>query len=86
MKHLKSYKIFEDKDDDNEIPEGFEYSWKDIYESLFYLTDIGFEIDEKSQKRYLADEKGNPIKSEYVGGYFRSEYKSNIEKAKNAIY
>jgi hypothetical protein len=71
MKHIKSYKIFEDKDDDNEIPEGFEYSWNDIYESLLYLTDIGFEIDEDSKKRYLADEHGNMVK--------------DIE-AKNAIY
>jgi hypothetical protein len=86
MKHLKSYKIFEDKDDDNEVPEGFEYSWKDIYESLLYLTDIGFEIDEKSQKRYLADEKGNPIKGGYSSDYYNREYKSNIEWAKNAIY
>ena len=86
MKHLKSYKIFEDKHEDNKVPEGFEYSWADIYESLFYLTDIGFEIDEKSLKRYLANERGNEIKGEYVGGYYRNEYKSNIEKAKNAIY
>ena len=85
MKHLKSYKIFEDKDEDNEVPEGFEYSWNDIYESLLYLTDIGFEIDEKSQKRYLADEKGIQIKGEY-SGYRNDNYTSNIEKAKNAIY
>jgi hypothetical protein len=86
MKHLKSYKIFEDKDEDNEVPEGFEYSWNDIYESLLYLTDIGFEIDEKSQKRYLADEKGREVKGVYGGDYYNREYKSNIELAKNAIY
>ena len=59
MKHIKTYKIFEDIDEDENdiIPDGFKYSWNDIYESLLYLTDIGFEIDEKSQKRYLADEK-----------------------------
>ena len=52
MKYIKKYKIFEDKNEDDIIPEGFKYSWNDIYESLVYLTDIGFEIDEKSQKRY----------------------------------
>jgi len=87
MKYIKGYKIFEDKDENDEVPEGFKYSWNDIYESLLYLTDIGFEIDEKSQKRYLADEKGNEVKGEYEGGYgYNREYKSNIEKAKNAIY
>lgn len=86
MKYIKKYKIFEDKDENDEVPEGFKYSWNDIYESLFYLTDIGFEIDEKSQKRYLANEKGNPIKGENVGGYYNREWKSNIEFAKNAIY
>ena len=88
MKHLKKYKLFEsDKEDEDDIvPEGFEYSWNDIYESLLYLTDIGFEIDENSQKRYLADEKGNPIKGGYGSDYYNREYKSNIELAKNAIY
>jgi hypothetical protein len=86
MKYIKKYKIFEDKDENDEVPEGFKYSWNDIYESLFYLTDIGFEIDEKSQKRYLADEKGNQIKGQNVGGYYNREWKSNIEFAKNAIY
>jgi hypothetical protein len=90
MKYIKGYKIFEDaqdEDENDEIPEGFKYSWNDIYESLLYLTDIGFQIDEKSQKRYLADEKGNQIKGEYEGGYgYNREYKSNIELAKNAIY
>jgi hypothetical protein len=77
-----------DEEDKNDIvPEGFEYSWNDIYESLLYLTDIGFKIDEESAKRYLADENGNQIKGEYEGGYgYNREYKSNIEKAKNAIY
>jgi hypothetical protein len=89
MKYLRPYKIFEDIDEDEDdiIPDGFKYSWNNIYESLLYLTDIGFEIDEKSQKRYLADEKGKVIKGEYEGGYgYNREYKSNIEKAKNAIY
>ena len=89
MKYIKKYKIFEDskeKDKNDEVPEGFKYSWNDIYESLLYLTDIGFEIDEESQKSYLADEKGNEVKGEYEGGYYNREYKSNIEKAKNAIY
>jgi hypothetical protein len=88
MKHLKKYKLFESEEDKNDIvPEGFEYSWNDIYESLLYLTDIGFKIDEESAKRYLADENGNQIKGEYEGGYgYNREYKSNIEKAKNAIY
>jgi hypothetical protein len=68
MKYIKGYKIFEDAQDgdvNDEVPEGFKYSWNDIYESLLYLTDIGFEIDEKSQKSYLADEKGNEVKGEY---------------------
>jgi len=86
MKYLRPYKIFEDVDEDDIVPDGFKYSWNDIYESLFYLTDIGFEIDAKSQARYLADEKGNPIKGAYVGGYYNREWKSNIELAKNAIY
>ena len=88
MKHIKRFKIFEDVEDDEnaEIPEGFEYSWNDIYESLLYLTDIGFEIDEKSQKRYLADEKGIEVKGESGHRYNNWEYKSNIELAKNAIY
>lgn len=86
MKYLRPYKIFEDVDEDDIVPDGFKYSWNDIYESLFYLTDIGFEIDAKSQARYLADEKGNPIKGEYVGGYYNREWKSNIEWAKNAVY
>jgi len=88
MKHIKGFKIFEDVEDDEnaEVPEGFEYSWNDIYESLLYLTDIGFEIDEKSQKRYLADEHGVQVKGEYEGGYYNREYRSNIELAKNAIY
>lgn len=88
MKHLRPYKIFEDSKEEDEnaiIPEGFKYSWNDIHESLLYLTDIGFKIDEKSEKRYLADEKGHQIKSER-GGFPNFEYKSNIEKAKNAIY
>ena len=88
MKHIKRFKIFEDVEDDEnaEVPEGFEYSWNDIYESLLYLTDIGFEIDEKSQKRYLADEKGREVKGESGHRYNNWEYKSNIELAKNAIY
>ena len=89
MKYIKGYKIFEDaqdEDENDEIPEGFKYSWNNIYDSLLYLTDIGFEIDEKSQKRYLADEKGNQIKGQNVGGYYNREWKSNIELAKNAIY
>ena len=88
MKHIKGFKIFEDVEDDKnaEVPEGFEYSWNDIYESLLYLTDIGFEIDEKSQKRYLADEKGIEVKGESGHRYNNWEYKSNIELAKNAIY
>lgn len=90
MKHLRPYKIFEDSGEEDEnaiIPEGFKYSWNDIYESLLYLTDIGFKIDEESAKRYLADESGKVIKGEYEGGYgYNREYKSNIEKAKNAIY
>jgi hypothetical protein len=89
MKYIKGYKIFEDaqdEDENDEIPEGFKYSWNNIYDSLLYLTDIGFEIDEKSQKRYLADEKGNQIKGQNVGGYYNREWKSNIEFAKNAIY
>jgi hypothetical protein len=89
MKYIKGYKIFEDaqdEDENDEIPEGFKYSWNNIYDSLLYLTDIGFQIDEKSQKRYLSDEKGNQIKGENVGGYYNREWKSNIEKAKNAIY
>ena len=88
MKHIKRFKIFEDVEDDEnaKVPEGFEYSWNDIYESLLYLTDIGFEIDEKSQKRYLADEKGREVKGEYSSDYYNREYKSNIELAKNAIY
>ena len=90
MKHLRPYKIFEDSEEEDAnaiVPEGFKYSWNDIHESLLYLTDIGFKIDEKSEKRYLADEKGHEIKGEYEGGYgYNREYKSNIEKAKNAIY
>lgn len=86
MKYIKKYKIFEDKNEDDIIPEGFKYSWNDIYESLVYLTDIGFEIDEKSQKRYLADEKGKEVKGGYGGDYYNREWKSNIELAKNAIY
>jgi hypothetical protein len=89
MKYIKKYKIFEDaqdEDENDEVPEGFKYSWNNIYDSLLYLTDIGFQIDEKSQKRYLSDEKGNQIKGENVGGYYNREWKSNIEKAKNAIY
>lgn len=87
MKYIKKYKIFEEaEDEDDKVPEGFKYSWNDIYESLLYLTDIGFEIDEKSQKRYLADEKGREVKGESGHRYNNWEYKSNIELAKNAIY
>jgi hypothetical protein len=89
MKYIKKYKIFEDSEEEDEnaiVPEGFKYSWNDIHESLLYLTDIGFKIDEKSEKRYLADEKGEPIKGEYDGYRNNREYKSNVEKAKNAIY
>ena len=86
MKYIKKFKIFEDVDKDAQVPEGFEYSWNDIYESLLYLTDIGFEIDEKSQKRYLADEKGREVKGESGHRYNNWEHKSNIELAKNAIY
>jgi len=87
MKHIKRFKIFEDVEDEeySEIPEGFEYSWKDVYESLLYLTDIGFEIDENSKKRYLADEHGDEVRGSYTSGY-GSKWKSNIELAKNAIY
>ena len=88
MKHLRPYKIFEDSEEEDEnaiVPEGFKYSWNDIHESLLYLTDIGFKIDEKSEKRYLADENGHQIKGER-GGFPNYEYKSNIELAKNAIY
>lgn len=86
MKHIKRFKIFEDvKDDGNaEVPEGFEYSWNDIYESLLYLTDIGFEIDENSKKRYLSDEKGKEVRGST--NPFGVPTKSNIELAKNAIY
>ena len=89
MKHLRPYKIFEDSEEEDEnaiVPEGFKYSWNDIYESLLYLTDIGFKIDEKSERRYLADENGHEIKGERGGWTTNYEYKSNVEKAKNAIY
>lgn len=87
MKYIKRFKIFEDVDDeDSEVPEGFEYSWNDIYESLLYLTDIGFEVDENSQKRYLADEQGKEVRGSNAWNSGRSQYKSNIELAKNAIY
>ena len=97
MKYIKSYKIFEDNDEDgkdNEIPEGFEYSWNDIKKSLVYLTDLGFEIDKpekyqwdyenEAKRRYLADEDGDKIKHTSAG--WGREYKSNIELAKWAIY
>ena len=89
MKYIKKYKIFEDSEEEDEnalVPEGFKYSWNDIHESLLYLTDIGFKIDEKSERRYLADEKGEPIKGYWEGVYHNSEYKSNVQIAKNAIY
>lgn len=86
MKHIKRFKIFEDVDKDAQVPEGFEYSWSDIYESLLYLTDIGFEIDENSKKRYLSDERGREVKGSNVLISGRREYKSNVEKSKNAIY
>ena len=97
MKHLRPYgkftdvhyRIFEDseeEDENNIVPEGFEYSWNDIYESLLYLTDIGFKIDKKSERRYLADEHGDEVKGERSWNFGQTEYKSNIEKAKNAIY
>lgn len=86
MKHIKRFKIFEDVDEDAKVPEGFEYSWNDIYESLLYLTDIGFEIDENSKKRYLSDERGREVKGSNVLISGRREYKSNVEKSKNAIY
>lgn len=87
MKHLRSYKIFEDSEEEDEndiIPEGFKYSWNDIYESLLYLTDIGFKID--SEKRYLADSKGQEIEGKWEYNYGERNYRSNIEMAKNAIY
>lgn len=89
MKHLRPYKIFEDSDTEDEdendvIPEGFKYSWNDIYDSLVYLTDIGFKID--SEKRYLADASGREIKGEWQYNYSRSYYRSNVDLAKNAIY
>jgi hypothetical protein len=77
MKYIKKYKIFEDSQEEDEnaiVPEGFKYSWNDVYESLLYLTDIGFKINEKS--RYLVDEKGTQLKNTY-------EY---IKNAKNAFY
>jgi hypothetical protein len=89
MRYIKKYKIFEDSEEEDEntiIPEGFKYSWNDIHESLIYLTDIGFKIDEKSEKRYLADEHGGEVKGERSWNFGKTEYKSNIEKAKNAIY
>ena len=90
MKYIKKYKIFEDSEEEEDenaiVPEGFKYSWNDIHESLLYLTDIGFKIDEKSERRYLADEKGEPIKGYWEGVYHNSEYKSNVQIAKNAIY
>ena len=92
MRYIKKYKIFEDSEEDENtiIPEGFKYSWNDIHESLIYLTDIGFKIDEKSEKRYLADEHGGEVKGErdifFSWNFGQTEYKSNIEKAKNAIY
>lgn len=86
MKYIKKFKIFEDVDEDAQVPEGFEYSWNDIYESLLYLTDIGFEIDENSKKRYLADEKGKEVRGGNVWQNGKSQYKSNVELAKNAIY
>ena len=54
MKYIKSYKIFEDNDDDedNEIPGGFEYSWNDINKALVYLTDLGFEIDKPERYQW----------------------------------
>ena len=99
MKYLKSYKIFEDNDENdenNKIPEGFEYSWNDINNALVHLKDLGFEIDkpdgyrwdyrEEAKKSYLADDSGDEIKREtgnWANGY---KSKSNIELAKWAIY
>jgi hypothetical protein len=91
MKYLKSYKLFEDIEDEDEddiIPDGFKYSWNDVNEALLYLTDLGFQIDkpdgygwdyrEEAKKRYLADEEGGDILKDYKN--------KNIELAKWAVY
>ena len=34
MKYLRPYKIFEDIDENDIIPDGFKYSWNNIYEGI----------------------------------------------------
>lgn len=56
MKYLRHYKIFEDIDEDDTVPDGFKYSWNDIYESLFYLTDIMESMDIKRSLENLKNQ------------------------------
>lgn len=85
MKHLKKYKIYESQevDENDEIPQGFQFSWNDINERLSYLTDIGFVIDEDSKSRYFLDKKGKKIQKEYDSWSRTSN--SNTDKIKNAV-
>ncbi len=56
MKHLQSYKIFENQDSDDVVTKGHKWSKSHIEEVLLYLTDIGFNWETWSE--YFVDEKG----------------------------
>lgn len=74
MNYIKSYKIFEseEKNSDDVIPDGSKYSWNDIKNALYYLTDIGFELRSSASERggleyrySLIDDRGNEINARY---------------------
>jgi hypothetical protein len=59
MKRLKTYKVFESEmDEDDLVRKGHNRSWNDIKDVMTYLTDIGFEFEERSKKQYFIDEDG----------------------------
>jgi hypothetical protein len=99
MKWIKSYKLFEDIEDEDEndiTPDGFKYSWNDIDEALLYLTDLRFKIDNPIEWRdgydwnYREEAKKRYLADEngkeIKPTRLGQEYKSNIELAKWAVY
>jgi len=71
MKNILPFSIFESDDEEDYKPKGFKFSESDIRDRIYYLTDIGFSIDDDKIDSYYMDNDGN---------------KQSLIKAEKAVY
>lgn len=70
MKKILPFSIFESYEEDHK-PKGFKFSEFDIRDRIYYLTDIGFSIDNDKIESYYMDNKGD---------------RQSLVKAEKAVY